>query len=194
MVYRAEELSFRGIDLNVLPERYRPRRISARQALMGLLVGIALVLPLPLYRLTNRNAIQTVLLRTALKHARAEARQPLLHMKEAQELRKGLAQVQAKAQAMDSGHRTLIARRRLWSDSLEVIIQTLPSRATLSSISQEGERLTIGGRVGSPTIAIDYAFALEETGAFSKVSIAQLVLVGNKERPSEAGFVIVVER
>jgi len=194
MDYSAASFLLQGLDLNILPERYRPRRLSARQALLALVVGVAVILPLPLYRVVERNAIHTLHLEIALKHAQAEAKQPLQHMKEAQELQKALAQVQEKAQALDKGHQNLIARRRIWSDSLGAIIQVVPSRASLSSIKQEGGLLSIKGRVGSPTIAVDYALALEEAGIFSEVRIIQLALSESRERPTEALFTITVEK
>lgn len=153
-----------------------------------------MILPLPLYRVVERGAIQTFQLEIALKHAQAEAKQPLQYMKEAQELQKALAQVQGKAQALEKGHQNLIARRRIWSDSLGAIIQLVPPRAALSSVKQEGGLLSIKGRAGSAAIAVDYALALEEAGVFSKVRITQLALAGSEERPSEALFTIVVER
>lgn len=91
-------------------------------------------------------------------------------------------------EVLEGEHRALIARRRIWSDSLEAIIHALPPRAALVSIRQETGRLTIEGRAGSPAIALD------KIGDFSGVRIAQLALADSVDRPTEVIFTIIVER
>lgn len=56
MGYEVGEILLQRLDLDILPQRYRPRRLSIRQTLLGLLVGVALVLPLPMYRIVEGNA------------------------------------------------------------------------------------------------------------------------------------------
>lgn len=182
------------IDLDLLPVPYRPRRLTL---LAGLLILLGAALLMGLFPAVS--ALRA-------EHARALNAQVRLAQAET-----ALAQVQVDRAALDQVERQIVQARdqiaQLQAEAQTVsqwqtgraagvasaILAALPG-VRLTGITQEGAAFTISGEAGSQALVLDYARALQATGAFHNVRILSMVNSDPLGIAPEVRFAVLTER
>lgn len=187
------------IDLNILPEQYRPRQFSLGRLLL-LAAATAVVAGLGLVFLAWQNArADTASLQTQLDAAR-------LTLDEAQAAQVELnSDVERVGQEIEMIEEELIRLRSELAGlgqqqlpetavGIRAIVETEVPRVRLTSVTQLHQSFRVNGSAGSQALVLDYARAFEATGEFGNVRILGME---NDDPPGtipDVKFVILLER
>jgi Tfp pilus assembly protein PilN len=159
------------LDLNILPQRHRPRRLTPEALLSWILLLALIGLLVPSWqwfgRTTadyQRTAQEGEALRGAvgLSGPASEAINDLATQVEVEESR---------AAELEGAIGSLGIRRVVWSDVLPVIVGRAPEGITLASIGDLGDSILLEGLASSETLPLAYASALSAAGVFDLVQV-----------------------
>jgi Tfp pilus assembly protein PilN len=164
-----------SIDINILPDRYRPRRISWRSARLWMLALSFLLMAYPAARLYYQTAsfdnaaLQRLTdVRTALR-----AYKPLAEEKSALE-----AQIEENNQQsaeIEAAHATMSIQSDPWSELLQQIINTVPAGIDLTMLDQAADQVSIVGLAADHRLPLTFSDALAATGSFKSVTVNSIV-------------------
>lgn len=170
----------RFLDLNILPEQYRPRRLPRRAVILWAVVaGFALFL-LPFYILFASVRGDVARLEADLRRAQDELQALGTPVPEIVELTDTLSQTVAMASRVEEAYSTILASRIDWSDVMAAINSYDPAQISLTSIEQADSRITLKGKGVDDSVVYAYADTLKASGLFSRVD---LQFVGKAETP-----------
>lgn len=159
------------IDLNILPEQYRPRRVPASTIILWL-VAIGFAFLLIAFNFLSANIREDIIrLEADLQAAQEDLDTVSTPAPEVQELMNTLAQVQESASELQEAYPTIVAGRMDWAAVMAVISNYDPAQLTLTSITQADNQITLKGRATDNSAVFSYVDALEASGLFSRVDL-----------------------
>lgn len=170
------------VDVNILPQHYRPRPLPIKGALLvSLLLALFLGL-LPLYGL--REDVRAEALRLDAEGSRTgrQLQQARLSLNTAKKLEETTRETQGVAESVERDKHAIATRDAGLSRGLNTIVGSLPPGVRLSTIGQTGGQLSVEGKADDEAQLIAYALALGKSGHFSAVSISSL----NKDPSGQA--------
>lgn len=186
------------LDINILPRRYRPRRV--RLAVVGAVLVVALVLAglLPVYNVLTETRGRSDYLEGRLAQGKAalsevQARQ-VRAQEQTAELEGQTVQVRAESERIRVELSTLSQQRTVRADGLAMAIAVLVPRVRLVRIQQAGGLYTVEGEAGSQALVLDYARLLQDSGQYANVRIVSLVNVDPLGIAPDVRFAIALER
>jgi Tfp pilus assembly protein PilN len=149
------------LDINILPQRYRPAQVQSSISI-AILVGAALLFGLmPAYALLTRERNETAALEMRLdqvKAALAESQEGAGALEsviqQIDQTRDQLAQLRAQLATVGEG-------RAPRSEAVAAIAGSLAGDMEIASISQDGDIFVITGRASNENLVLDYVNALE---------------------------------
>ncbi|MEA3397760.1 MAG: PilN domain-containing protein [Chloroflexota bacterium] len=154
----------RPLDLNILPEQYRPRRITAPMVI-AIVVTAALLLGLiPAYVSLTAGQARLKRTRAALAQAQVDGGQLEQVNQQLQQTREQIAQLQAELG-------TVSQRHTLRSSGITAATIILVPQLHIITLTQDGYTFTVNGEAGSKALVLDYARALQSGGQFANVFI-----------------------
>jgi Tfp pilus assembly protein PilN len=183
------------LDLNVLPEKLRPRRhptwyIAGVAAMLALIV-----LLLPVYRAEQAGGEETALLQAELEMAKQELAGIETDFGRARAVRQELESAEAAIAGLSEERQTLLANKPELSIELPAMVLALPPGASLGSITGSSDgQLTLTGQAGSAADVIEYGRALVRGGRFSQAQITSLAVASGSEGGSGVTFTLEVTR
>ena len=165
---------FRDIDVNILPDRYRPRRLPVRYVFLSLVALIAVSGLFPGYQIKTWSGTETAHLQSELDRVTRTLSQVRLQIARQQELEDAVEKMEAEAETLKQEHQAILNRDRGFAGILELVTDDLPPVASLISISLASDKIDLKGESDSPMVVIDYAKALGQEGIFTEVFIAKI--------------------
>lgn len=186
------------LDLNILPERYRPRSLWLPLLAVVLLLAVLLLGLVPVY-----NRLAVVQSRTDYLQARLSQAQASLNQVQAERVRveQQLAEIEQQIEATQAqsarlrGELDLLGQQRTSRTAgIVAAIGALLPRVQIVGLVQEGEALTVSGQAGSQGLVLDYARSLQASGAFANVRILSLVNADPLGLVPDVTFSIKLER
>jgi hypothetical protein len=178
-----------ALDLDFLPEHYRPRRLTLRSLRPALFVlGFALLL-IPLGRFWGEARQQSALVQARLAQVQADLQgyQPLADERAGLEAR--IASAQAAAAEIQLAYDSVDIQDITWNQLLSRMLVARPEGVELTRISQEETEVVLEGLALLHDEPSSYAEALAGLGEFSQVvlqSVAVVEPVVDPEAPAEA--------
>jgi len=162
------------IDLNLLPERYRRRRLSFRGLRPWILtIGFSLML-VPSFKLLGQASAN-------LKPLQEDSRQTLAELagfrevsEERQALQKDYEDLISLTAQIEADYQSISIQQVLWGPMLKTVVGLVPGGVRLTSISQSVDEVTLEGEADSYMLPLDYADRLREGGQFSDVIVDSL--------------------
>ncbi|HLC01630.1 MAG TPA: PilN domain-containing protein [Anaerolineales bacterium] len=162
------------IDLNLLPERYRRRRLSFRGLRPWILtIGFSLML-VPSFKLLGQASAN-------LKPLQEDSRQTLAELagfrevsEERQALQKDYEDLISQTAQIEADYQSISIQQVLWGPMLKTVVGLVPGGVRLTSISQSVDEVTLEGEADSYMLPLDYADRLREGGQFSDVIVDSL--------------------
>jgi len=162
------------IDLNLLPERYRRRRLSFRGLRPWMLaVGFALML-VPSFKLLGQASAN-------LKPLQEDSRRTLAELAgfrdistERQALQKEYEEIVNQTGQIEADYVSLSIQQVTWGQLLTTVVGLVPGGVRLTSISQSVDEVTLEGEADAYMLPLDYADRLREGGQFSDVIVDSL--------------------
>jgi Tfp pilus assembly protein PilN len=163
------------IDLNILPEKYRRRRLRLASVLPWLLALAAILLLLPNYqRFAQANAQIAVLEADLVRVQEAlSARNPA--GAEAEQLKATLDQVLARVDEIEGAYEAVAPQQMAWTGALRAIEEAIPEGVGLTSLSQTDRQITLAGTASDHAKVQILKANLENSGFFSSVTTQSVV-------------------
>jgi len=190
----ASELAL-ALDLDFLPERYRPRRLTLRSLRPALFVlGFALLL-IPLGRFWGQARLQLAAVEGSLTRVQADLQgyQPLAEERAGLEAR--IASAQAASAEIQIAYDSVDIQDITWNRLLSRALSVRPEGVELVRLSQEEDELVLEGLAAQHDQPSSYAEALAGLGDFSEVvlrSVTRLEPLPDPELPAEAEAPVLV--
>lgn len=159
------------LNINILPEEFRQRRLSNRLLLLFSLVLVAALLLSAIYPRWSEA-------RASLAHTEAlfQARQQELKAFQAQEteikkLTEAIENAEKKARDARADYQLFQKTKVKWSPLLLVVTQAAPQGITLVGLSQKESQIDVQGKAPEQALIMAYANALRQPGLFSDISV-----------------------
>ena len=184
----ASELAL-ALDLDFLPERYRPRRLTLRSLRPALFVlGFALLL-IPLGRFWGEARLQLAAVEGSLTQVQADLQgyQPLAEERAGLEAR--IASAQAASAEIQIAYDSVDIQDITWNRLLSRALSVRPEGVELVRLSQEEIELVLEGLAIRHDQPSSYAEALAGLGDFTEVvlrSVTRLEPAPDPELPPDA--------
>ncbi len=176
------------VDINLLPEEYRPKR-WVLPLTVGLIVVI-LAVGYYGYGFYGKNAAansELERLQSQLDSINAET-QTVLADPTMKEYEERITEAEAEIvtlKAMEQDYETQNAQRIYWKPVLQAIRELAPSDVQITAFEQNGDELTVegelSGEVQDAVIIVEYARLLENRNIFSRVAFE----IGSEDRPTD---------
>jgi hypothetical protein len=162
-------------DVNVLPPRYRPRRITVRAVAVAGLVALVLIGLIPVYTLL-RDARE----RTSDVEDRLAIAQGVLAAIQGQqtgllETEQRISEVESEIDQLTDEFGGLGQEGVPRSAAVAAAVAHLVPRIHIESIAQIEDTVLLKGEAGSQALVLDYSSALLTSGEFANVRILSMV-------------------
>jgi Tfp pilus assembly protein PilN len=189
----------RPLDINILPQRYRPAQVQSSLSIV-ILVGAALLFGLmPAYALLSRARRDTAALEARLEQVQADLAQSQAGAGELESVIQQIDQTREQLAQLEAQLATVGEGRPPRSEGIAAIAGSLAGAVELHSISQDGSTFVILGRADNEALVLNYVNALEtrvlnaESGR-KFASVRVLSIVDSAEKDSAAtGVVFSIE-
>jgi len=165
----------RGIDINLLPERYRAGPLPWPTIAVWLAVAALLVFTLPLLGFYANARRDIARLEAELKMANkalGEVREPMAEMPA---LSSTLSQTLSMANQLTKTYETVMAESIDWDSIIDTIVTRTPTSIQLSSVAQAGDTITVQGTGGDEAVVMAYVNNLEMSGLFEEVRLLSAI-------------------
>lgn len=182
------------LDLNILPEHYRPRRIAAPVA-AGVVLAVVLLLGLiPTYGVLAGQKARTATAADHLAEAKAALEQTSVDQATLEEVEQQIAQTRAYISRLQTETGAFGDPGSARSNGIAAAVSALVPRIHITTVVQEGSSFTLTGEAGSQALVLDYARALQMSGQFMNVRILSIVNVDPLGLAPEVEFSIAMEQ
>ncbi len=143
----------KGVDINLLPERYRRPRVSRKQILITGAILIATAVALPLYLLVN-----DVMATNSTSESALEA------LNQRFQLRRNALSTVDQLEKKTVAYQNVITEQGTFTAELDVVFASAAATGgiVLSSVSLEGEGISIVGTATDANTALAYRAALQD--------------------------------
>jgi type IV pilus assembly protein PilM len=172
-----EEARFHDINVNIFTDKYRKIKAKPTPAgymLAQVFLAIVIVILYPLYQSLDKLKDDNTMLQTEFINTSREFSLTTLFAEEDARTENEIAQVNAATAALLASDQSALANRGIFTSDLEMVTGALPPSAYLTSIDNDSTAVTMRGETGDVFTVVDYAVALELTGAFTDVRITEL--------------------
>ena len=162
------------VDLNILPEEYRPRVLPSYVRSMWVAgVGLLLV-AVVLLIMGQMNRAQVRDLNDSITQVQRELDAAQTPQPELLELQDELAQVVAAIASVQTVYPRGAEERRDWSAILGIVLQYDPELVELQELFQTGGDLTVVGLALTQEDVLQYAGQLDRSGVFERVLVQSM--------------------
>jgi len=169
---RTPQLDF--IDLNILPEEYRPRVISPAIMLIWTIAIVLFILTLPTFGLLRYNQVRLKRVSSDLHQAQQILKKIRTPNPEVVKLSEELSQALQASESIQLLYPTINAQRRNWPQVFAAILNYDDTRIRLLELAQNDMDLTLTGLALSQNDVLQYAQTLDQSGAFERVIIESM--------------------
>jgi len=162
------------LDINILPEQYRPRHVTTPVAVAVLVTAVLLLGLIPAYAVlaVTRDRIAEAQLR--LDHAQATLGQAQAEQAQLEQVNQQIEQVREQIAQLDAEIGTVSRQDTPRSGGITAIAAALVPSVRVTTISQDGDTFTVTGEVDDQTLVLDFARALQSSGQFTNVRILSI--------------------
>ncbi len=170
-------------NFDILPDVYRPKGFPARKALFvaGVLVGIALILPL--YQIANGATFAASQRQSEKSMLNQNIVLRQTQNKEAKQIEDSIASVKSSQQnlldILQDVQKLQAQRSRAYDLLYTSAVSILPDNVSLNSITEEEGKLSLACQASSYETALGYADALRKAEGFSDVQVHALKRVSD---------------
>jgi Tfp pilus assembly protein PilN len=162
------------VDINILPEAYRPRVLPTYVRTMWI-VGVGLLLVAAVLLVVGQvNRARVRDLTANISRVQRELDVARTPQAEVLELSDELAQIQAAIESVQTVYPRSAREHRDWSSVLGAVLQYDPERIELRELFQTGIDLTVIGLALTQEDVLNYAGQLDRSGVFERVLVQSM--------------------
>ncbi len=168
---------FHDININILSGKYRKKKappVPASRIIFVMFLVIAVVFIFPLYQTRTQLNAENAGLQTDLNNINREVNFSSLVAEKTAGTEETIRVNMAETDALKAANLSILATRGDFTRYLHLVTEALPPDASFTSIDIDNGLINVQGEADSVFTVIDYAIALEDTGAFSEVRITRL--------------------
>jgi len=179
MVTEQPELRPKKVDLDLLPDEYKPRKVSKTSTVLVVLVVVMVCLA-GLFIFLKMNAdSQIESLEDERDTVTAEYQAARNIVTEGKALQAQIDAAESKLEAIEGDYVIYQEDLILWSVIIKEIDDAIPgTRLSLKSIKQSGSSITLQGTAKEDNFIWNYAINLEEKEYFWDVTVKSIVSTG----------------
>jgi uncharacterized protein involved in exopolysaccharide biosynthesis len=150
------------IDLNILPDRYRPAQLQSSVSI-AILAGAALLFGLmPAYAFLVRERSETAVVEARLDQVKAALAQSSAGAGTLESINQQINQIHEQIAQLEAQLETVGEGSPSRSEAIAAIAGSLAGEVEITSIQQqESNTFVVTGRAGDQTLVLDYAEALQ---------------------------------
>ena len=172
---RAKKPPPKFLDLNLLPEQYRRRRLSLHAARPWALLLAFVLLLFPSYKLYHAANLDSSRVEADLTRIQSvlDNYVPLIEEKDA--LLAKIEAIESQIDEIETAAQSAIIQEITWGSLLRSIVRMVPAGVELTTVDQSGYEVLIEGVAENRYLTPSLADTLEESGLFASVVINSLV-------------------
>ncbi len=150
------------IDVNILPDRYRPAQVQSSVSI-AILAGAALLFGLmPVYAILVRERNETAAVEARLDQVKAALAQSSAGAGTLESITQQIDQIREQIAQLETQLETVGEGSPSRSEAIAAIAGSLAGEVEITSIQQqESNTFVVTGRAGDETLVLDYAEALQ---------------------------------
>jgi Tfp pilus assembly protein PilN len=174
---KGEAVRFTDININLLDGKYRKPKakpVRARYIVMGVILALAVVLLYPLYRAHAQLQTDNTALEASLNDVRRELNIAVITNEDDNIAEDAITTIYSVTNAVKNASISILGTRGVFTTELELVTSLIPQNTLFTSIEIGPNDISIQGETDSVFTVVDYAAALEATGAFPGVRITLL--------------------
>jgi len=162
------------LDLNLLPERYRPRRVSLRRLRPWMLIAGFAVMLIPSVRILGDASASLPPLEEDLRQTQAGIAEFREVSEERQALLTTYEQLTAQSSQIEADYQSVSIQRVAWGPMLRGVVGLQTGEIRLTSVSQSVTEISLQGEADAYLLPLEYADRLMATDLFQSVSVESL--------------------
>jgi Tfp pilus assembly protein PilN len=179
MVTEQPELRPKKVDLDLLPDEYKPRKVSKLTTVLVIVVVLMVCLAGLLIFLKTDVDSKNSSLEGELATVTSEYQKTVNLVNEGKALQTQIDAAESKLEAIEQDYLTYQENLILWSVIIKEIDDAIPgTRLSLKSITQSGSSITLLGTANEDSYIWNYATNLEEKEYFWDVTPTSIVSTG----------------
>ena len=182
------------VDLNLLPQRYRPQHLTLPLVLAIIFVAGAMLGTIPTYQVYRAKRAVTRDLQAQLDILRTALDAEGIDEEQLEELNERIQEVEAEFEQLQSELDTVRQWQSPRAPTIASVNEALLPRVHLVSITEDGETIAVTGETGSTTLVLDYARALQEREEFSDVRVVSVRNVDSTRLAPWHEFTFILEQ
>jgi len=163
------------LDINILPEQYRPRRIEGSTAAIILALAVLLFGLMPAYAVLATARSRTAALETRLDEARAILERSSVNQEQIKQMDDQIEALRAPIEQLDADLGALNPQRAHRADGIRAAALARAGALHITSIAQDGNIFILSGEADDEALVLNYARALQSTGQFANVRILSII-------------------
>ena len=179
MVTEQPELRPKKVDLDLLPDEYKPRKVSKLTTVLVILVVLMVCLAGLLIYLKTDVDSKNSSLEGELATVTSEYQKTVNLVNEGKALQGEIDAAESTLEAIEEDYAIYQEDLILWSVIIKEIDDAIPgTRLSLKSITQSGSSITLQGTANEDNFIWNYATNLEEKEYFWDVTVKSIVSTG----------------
>lgn len=163
------------LDLNILPEQYRPRRIEGAMVASVLALAVLLFGLMPAYATLAVERARTAALEARLDEMRAMLTRSSVDQGQLIQMDQQIEALRAQIGQLDADLGALNPQRAHRADGIRAAALARAGALQITSIVQDGDVFVLSGEADGEALVLNYARALQSTGQFANVRVLSIV-------------------
>lgn len=171
------------IQMNILPERYRRRRIHPGAVLAVLLLLVQLLLLYPISTILSQEQSSFMKSKTAFQDLQAEVDSYNAPREQSTELEAELESVREELLVFEDSFSAQNFQNKAWSEYLNLVLEQIPAALDVENILLQDSTILVFGRSDSYTLPLVMVENLETQEKFSAARALSIQLIPPEEDP-----------
>lgn len=163
------------LDINILPEQYRPRRIEGAMAAIVLALAVLLFGLMPAYAVLAVERSRTAALEARLDEMWAILARSAVDQGQLAQMDGQIEALRAQIEQLDADLGAINPQRAHRADGIRAAALAQAGALQITSIVQDGNTYILNGEADDETLVLNYARALQSTGQFANVRVLSII-------------------
>lgn len=163
------------LDINILPEQYRPRRFEGPTAAIILATAVLLFGLMPAYALLATARVRTAAFEARLDELRTMLGRSAVDQGQLAQMDQQIETLRAQIEQLNADLGAVNFQRVRRADGIRAAALARAGALHITSITQDGNIFVLSGEAEDEVLVLNYARALQSTGQFVNVRVLSIV-------------------
>jgi Tfp pilus assembly protein PilN len=181
------------LDLNLLPDQYRGRRLRWWHLLLALVVVGAVISLVPHYLLLRQQQLATETVQAQRDQTLELINALDLDEDELSSLNQRIDEARARLTALEEEAAFLRTQKETLTPAIITAVERQTEEISLTALRQQADQLLVEGETNGQLQVLNYARALQESGTFTNVQIEVMREIEPSDPLQTIAFTIILE-